>query len=94
MPRGLGFATAATSASFRPHCEQRSRGASASSVIDHPTRRARASGSISRTAPQALLRAPGNSGQALYMSSAATSEAETQERSCGKDSVGARRDRV
>jgi hypothetical protein len=27
-PRGLGFATATTSAAFFPHCEQRSRGAS------------------------------------------------------------------
>ena len=51
MLRDLGFATATTSAAFFPHCEQRSRGASASSVAFQPTRRARASFVISRTAP-------------------------------------------
>jgi hypothetical protein len=39
IPRGLGFATAATSAAFFPQREQRSRGASALSVVDQPTRR-------------------------------------------------------
>jgi hypothetical protein len=34
-----------------PHCEQRIRDASSSRVINQPTRRARASGLISRTAP-------------------------------------------
>jgi len=46
MPRGLGFATATTSAAFFPHREQRSRGARALSVIDQPTRRAKTSGSM------------------------------------------------
>jgi hypothetical protein len=45
-PRGLGLATATTSAAFFPHFEQRSRGARALSVLDQPTRRARASGSM------------------------------------------------
>src|SRR6266404_5382740 len=31
---GLGLATATTSAAFLPHCEQRSRGAKALSVVD------------------------------------------------------------
>ena len=39
-------ATATTSAAFFPHCEQRSRGARPLSVVDPPTRRARASGSM------------------------------------------------
>jgi hypothetical protein len=39
-PRGLGLATATTSAAFFPHCEQRRRSASSLSVIDQPTRRA------------------------------------------------------
>src|ERR1700694_4978044 len=39
-PRGLGLATATTSAAFLPHCEQRSRGARALSVVVRPTRRA------------------------------------------------------
>ena len=50
MPRGLGLATATTSAAFFPHCEQRRRGATALSVVDQPARRAGASRSISRTA--------------------------------------------
>ena len=55
LPRGLGLATAITSAAFFPHFEQRIRGASALSVIDQPTRRAKASGSISRHAPQSQI---------------------------------------
>ena len=43
-PRSLGRATATASASFFPHCEQRSRGARAPSVVDQPTKRARALG--------------------------------------------------
>ena len=39
-PRGLGFATATTSAAFFPHLEQRIRSASCFSVIFQPTRRA------------------------------------------------------
>jgi len=39
MPRGLGLATATTSAAFLPHCEQRMRSASSLSVIFQPTRR-------------------------------------------------------
>ena len=35
-PRGRGFATATTSAAFFPHCEHRSRGASADSVVEQP----------------------------------------------------------
>lgn len=42
MPRGLGRATATTSAAFFPHSEQRIRCASASSIVDQPTRCARA----------------------------------------------------
>jgi hypothetical protein len=51
MPRGLGLATATTSAAFFPQCEQRIRCASPLRVADQPTRRAGASGSISRHAP-------------------------------------------
>ena len=40
LTRGLGLATATTSAAFFPHCEQRIRGASASRVVDQPTKRA------------------------------------------------------
>ena len=43
-PRGLGLATATTSATFLPHCEQRIRAASAASVTFLPTRLASASG--------------------------------------------------
>jgi hypothetical protein len=50
-PRGLGLATATTSAAFFPHLEQRMRGASSVSVIFQPIRRARAWGGISRQAP-------------------------------------------
>jgi hypothetical protein len=59
-PRGLGLATATTSAAFFPHLEQRSRGARVSSDVDQPTRRARASGSISRTAPHSQTTRTGN----------------------------------
>jgi hypothetical protein len=52
VPRGLGLATATTSAAFLPHFEQRIRCASSLRVADQPMRRARASGSISRQAPQ------------------------------------------
>jgi len=45
-PRGLGLATATTSAAFFPHFEQRSRGSRALSGIDQPTKRARAWGSM------------------------------------------------
>jgi hypothetical protein len=56
MPRGLGVATATISAAFLlPHREQRSCGASALSVIDQPTKRARASGTMSRDAPHGQL---------------------------------------
>jgi len=55
MPRGLGFATATTSAAFFPHFEQRSLGARALSVVDQPTKRARASGSMCREAPHGQL---------------------------------------
>lgn len=55
MPRGLGLATATTSAVFFPHCEQRIRCASSLSVIDQPTRRASASGSMCREAPHVQL---------------------------------------
>jgi hypothetical protein len=48
IPRGLGLATAMTSAAFLPHLEQRIRGAS---VTLQPIRRASASGSISRHVP-------------------------------------------
>jgi hypothetical protein len=43
-PRGLGQATAMTSAVFLPHLEQRIRRASSLSVIFQPTRRASACG--------------------------------------------------
>jgi len=39
-PRGLGRATATTSAAFLPHLEHRIRSASSLSVILYPTRRA------------------------------------------------------
>jgi hypothetical protein len=55
MLHGRGFATATTSAAFFPHCEQRNRGANSMSVVAQATRRARASGSISREAPQTQL---------------------------------------
>ena len=55
MLRGLGLATATTSAVFSPHCEQRIRCASSVSVTDQPTRRARASGSMCREAPHTQL---------------------------------------
>ena len=42
MRRGRNFATATTCAAFFPQCEHRSRIASASSVVDQPTRRASA----------------------------------------------------
>jgi hypothetical protein len=58
MPRGLGFATATTSAAFFPHCEQRSRGASVFSVVDQPTRRAGASGSMDARHRARSSRAP------------------------------------
>jgi len=51
-PRGLGLATATTSAAFWPQREQRSPGVNSLRVVDQPTKRARASGSISRHAPQ------------------------------------------
>ena len=51
-PRGLGRATAITSATFLPHCEQRIRVASAASVMDLPAIRASASGSMCRDVPQ------------------------------------------
>ena len=46
MPRGLGFATATTSAAFFPHCEQRSRNASTLRVNDHPTKRSKFPGVV------------------------------------------------
>lgn len=55
MPLGPGLATATTSAAFFPHCEQRRRVAKASSVMDQPTRRASASGSLSREKPHGQL---------------------------------------
>jgi hypothetical protein len=51
-PRGLGLATATTSAAFFPHLEQRIPGASSFGVTFQPTRHARACGAISRQAPQ------------------------------------------
>ena len=54
MPLGLGFAIAHTWASFFPHCEHRSRGARSTSIIDQPTRRASAWGSISRFEPTGM----------------------------------------
>ena len=50
MPRGLGLATATTSAAFFPHLE-RIRGPSSFSVTFQPTMRASDCGGISRTAP-------------------------------------------
>jgi len=47
-PRGLGLATATTLTAFFPHLEQRIGNASSFSVTFQPTRRASASGSISR----------------------------------------------
>jgi hypothetical protein len=49
--RGLGLATATTSATFLPQCEQRIRVASFVSVTDLPAIRASASGSTRRVAP-------------------------------------------
>jgi hypothetical protein len=54
--RGLGLATATTSAAFLPHFEHRIRSASCLRVTDQPTRRASASGSISRIAPPPVNR--------------------------------------
>ena len=51
-PRGLGLATATTSATFFPHCAQRIRLASAASATDLPAMRASASGSMCRDVPQ------------------------------------------
>jgi hypothetical protein len=53
MPRGLGLATPPPLQRFSRHLEQRIRCASSFSVTFQPTRRARASGSISRTLPHA-----------------------------------------
>jgi hypothetical protein len=53
--RGLGLATATTSAAFLPQQEHRIRSASSFSVTFQPTRRATASGSISRQAPQSQM---------------------------------------
>src|SRR5215472_19113964 len=50
-PRGLGLATATTSATFLPHCEHRIRSARAASVTERPAIRASASGSMCRDAP-------------------------------------------
>src|SRR4029077_16421749 len=55
IPRGLSLATAMTSAAFFPHLEQRIRSASSLSVIFHPTRRARASGSFWGDEPQSQI---------------------------------------
>jgi hypothetical protein len=49
--RGLGLATATTSATFFPQFEQRIRAASFASVTDLPAMRASASGSMRRDAP-------------------------------------------
>jgi hypothetical protein len=49
--RGLGLATATTSAAFFPHLEQRIRDASSLSVTFQPIRRAGAWSGISRPAP-------------------------------------------
>jgi hypothetical protein len=46
IPRGLGLATATTSATFFPHCEHRIRLASVTKVTDLPAIRASASGSM------------------------------------------------
>jgi len=51
-PRGLGLATATTSATFFPHCEHRIRVASFANVTDLPAIRASASGSMWREVPQ------------------------------------------
>jgi hypothetical protein len=50
-PRRLGRATATTSATFLPHCEQRIRVASAANVAALPALRASASGSMWRNVP-------------------------------------------
>ena len=50
-PRGLGLATATSSATFLPHCEQRIRAASFENVTDLPAIRASASGSMCRDVP-------------------------------------------
>ena len=50
-PRGLGLATATTSATFLPHCEHRIRAARAASVAERPAILASASGSMCRDAP-------------------------------------------
>jgi hypothetical protein len=50
-PRGLGRATATTSATLLPHCEQRIRVASVASATFLPTSRASASGSMCLDAP-------------------------------------------
>jgi len=52
-PRGLGLATATTSATFLPHCEHRIRAARAASVAERPAILASASGSMCRAAPHA-----------------------------------------
>ena len=59
MPRGLGLATAPTSAAFFPHCEQRIRSASSVSVTFQPNRRARASGSTEAKRRKRSSHAPG-----------------------------------
>jgi len=51
MPRGLGLATATTSAAFFPHREQRRPCASSLSATDQPTSRARASGAAVHAVP-------------------------------------------
>jgi hypothetical protein len=53
--RGLGLATATTSAIFFPHCEHRIRLASAANVTDLPASRASASGSMWRDVPHGQL---------------------------------------
>jgi hypothetical protein len=50
-PRGLGLATATTSATFLPHCEHCIRVASAAKVTDLPGIRTSASGSMWRDVP-------------------------------------------
>jgi hypothetical protein len=50
-PRGLGLATATTSAAFFPHLEQRIRVARAASVTDLPPMRANASRGGSKVVP-------------------------------------------
>jgi hypothetical protein len=51
-PRGLGLATATTSATFIAHSEHRIRAARAANVAARPAIRASASGSMCRDAPQ------------------------------------------